>query len=284
MEDLKKCSGPCQEEKDRSEFYKDKSRKDGLQLWCINCQSIYRSQNKERDERYKNKMLLMEKEKIENKCCFKCKKIKLIEEFSKNKYTKDGFQSWCRSCLNNALKKSCQKRVEGKLLIKKIKNKKCCKCKKIKSLKCFVKDLTRADGYVSMCKKCRSKNTMEWNKKKYKEDIFFRFRKCVSDTIRKALKDNGGTKKGYSIFDFLPYTFQQLKENIESKFESWMNWDNYGVYEKNKGKWNIDHIIPQSLLLYDNMDHPNFQKCWALENLRPLEAVENMKKSNKIIK
>ena len=31
----------------------------------------------------------------------------------------------------------------------------------------------------------------------------------------------------------------------ESKFESWMTWDNYGLYngELNYG-WDIDHIIP----------------------------------------
>lgn len=31
------------------------------------------------------------------------------------------------------------------------------------------------------------------------------------------------------------------------------------------------------------MEHPNFLKSWALENLRSLEAVENIKKSDKII-
>ena len=31
------------------------------------------------------------------------------------------------------------------------------------------------------------------------------------------------------------------------------------------------------------MEHPNFQKCWALSNLRPLEAFENIRKSNKLI-
>lgn len=46
---------------------------------------------------------------------------------------------------------------------------------------------------------------------------------------------------------------------------------------------NIDHIIPQSALLYNSLEHPNFLKCWALENLRPLDARENILKRNKII-
>jgi len=60
--------------------------------------------------------------------------------------------------------------------------------------------------------------------------------------------------------------------------------DNYGKYEEGKKKWNIDHIIPQSELLYKSLDDENFKKCWALENLRPLEIIENIKKGNKIIK
>jgi 5-methylcytosine-specific restriction endonuclease McrA len=74
----------------------------------------------------------------------------------------------------------------------------------------------------------------------------------------------------------MPYTPEQLKEHLESQFEDWMTWDNYG-------EWHVDHIHPQSLLPYDSMDHPNFQKCWALENLQPLEARENIIKSNKIL-
>jgi len=79
----------------------------------------------------------------------------------------------------------------------------------------------------------------------------------------------------------LPYTPQQLKEHIESQFEDWMNWENWGL---GNGCWNIDHIYPQSLLPYDSLEHPNFQKCWALENLRPLCAIKNLKKSNKVLK
>jgi hypothetical protein len=61
-----------------------------------------------------------------------------------------------------------------------------------------------------------------------------------------------------------------------------MNWDNYGKYEEGKLKWHIDHIIPHSSFEYTSMNDESFKKCWSLENLRPLEAVENIKKSNKM--
>ena len=97
------------------------------------------------------------------------------------------------------------------------------------------------------------------------------------------LKCNKGMKNGNKTFDKLPYTPTELKEHLEKQFEPWMNWNNHGVgnYKKEK-KWNIDHIIPQSKLPYNSLDHTNFQKCWSLENLRPLEAIQNIRKGNKV--
>ena len=42
-------------------------------------------------------------------------------------------------------------------------------------------------------------------------------------------------------------SLEELKVYIESKFEPWMSWDNYGKYngELNYG-WDIDHITPIS--------------------------------------
>ena len=97
----------------------------------------------------------------------------------------------------------------------------------------------------------------------------------VKASIYRALKSSEGSKEGNSTLDTLPYTLSQLKEHLENQFEPWMNWDN-------QGEWHIDHIYPQSKLPYDSMTHPNFLKCWALENLQPLEAKENIRKGNRL--
>jgi len=115
----------------------------------------------------------------------------------------------------------------------------------------------------------------KYYRNKRKNDVQYRLRNSISRCIRKVIIDNGGTKKS-TTWSKLPYTPQQLKEHLEAQFESWMNWDNHG-------EWHIDHIYPQSKLPYDSMDHPNFLKSWALENLRPLKATENISKSDKII-
>jgi hypothetical protein len=86
-----------------------------------------------------------------------------------------------------------------------------------------------------------------------------------------------GKKNNQSILKYLPYTMVELKFHLENKFDKNMSWANYGIY------WHIDHIYPQSLLPYTSMSDDNFKICWALDNLRPLEKTENLKKSNKLI-
>ena len=54
-----------------------------------------------------------------------------------------------------------------------------------------------------------------------------------------------------------------------------MSWENYG-------KWHIDHIIPRVYFNIQELGDEEFQKCWSLENLRPLWAKDNIMKKDKI--
>ena len=68
--------------------------------------------------------------------------------------------------------------------------------------------------------------------------------------------------------------------HLEQRFEPWMNWDNYGVVTSKRDTWNIDHIVPDSAFVYTSVYDIEFQKCWALDNLQPLKAIDNIKKGN----
>lgn len=135
--------------------------------------------------------------------------------------------------------------------------------------------------------KSQRKKINKQKQQRIENDPSYKLRGRVSSSVRRILRLNSGSKNGSSILDKLSYTIEELRSHLESQWvgdNSWMNWDNYGIYKRGgERKWHIDHIIPQSLLPYDTMDHPNFLKSWALENLRPLEAIENIKKSDKII-
>ena len=126
-------------------------------------------------------------------------------------------------------------------------------------------------------------HTREWfrsytiNRKK--SDLCFKIKIIVSTAVYNTIKraTNGGGTKGGSTFERLSYTPQQLVEHLEKQFLEGMTWDNWG---HGAGCWHIDHIVPQAALPYDSLEHPNFQKCWTIENLRPLWAFENLSKGS----
>jgi uncharacterized protein YdaT len=85
--------------------------------------------------------------------------------------------------------------------------------------------------------------------KKLKEDPLFKLKHNTICGILQSFKRNGYTKKSRS-YVILGCSFEEFKLHLESKFESWMNWDNYGnkngtTKEPNK-TWDLDHIIPLS--------------------------------------
>lgn len=89
----------------------------------------------------------------------------------------------------------------------------------------------------------------DYVKRKMSEDKLYRLKHNISCSIRQSFKRNGYTKNA-KAYDILGCTFDEFKRHLESKFESWMNWGNYGnpngiITEQNK-TWDIDHIIPIS--------------------------------------
>jgi len=127
------------------------------------------------------------------------------------------------------------------------------------------------------------KNNMYVMRRK-SEDIGFRLRKNISRAISFYLVSNKGSKNGQSILPSIQYSIHDLKIYLESLFESWMNWSNYGSYkliswldnDSSTWIWQIDHIVPQSSFNFTSMQDDDFKKCWALENLRPYSAKQNI--------
>jgi hypothetical protein len=129
------------------------------------------------------------------------------------------------------------------------------------------------------------------DKQRKQSDPAYKLMRNASSSVRRMLKRNGGSKQGKSSKQQFSFTGDTIRAHIESLFshpdnldengEVWMTWKNQGNYDPNKKTWHLDHIIPQSKLNFNSYEHPNFHKCWALENLRPLEAIKNLKKGNR---
>jgi 5-methylcytosine-specific restriction endonuclease McrA len=83
-----------------------------------------------------------------------------------------------------------------------------------------------------------------------------------------------GQKKQASTFDLLGYTKDDLIAHLERQFVKGMSWENIG-------EWHVDHIVPLSSFHISGPDDPELRRAWALANLRPLWATENLRKKDK---
>jgi len=128
----------------------------------------------------------------------------------------------------------------------------------------------------------------EYRKNRSINDPAYAFRLIISSSIRKQLRLIGCGKQGLSFLDNVGYTMQDFIEHIERQFlepgNEWMNWQNHGKYKWREWddnntatwKWQLDHIIPHSTFQYTSMEDQSFRDCWALSNLRPLSAKQNL--------
>ncbi len=176
---------------------------------------------------------------------------------------------------------------------------KCNKCNIVKELECFHKDNSKPSGFRRICKECLKTPEAKAKTKHYRSlyrnktrirhtaymklrcqtDKLFKLSQNTSTLINNALKRKKFAKKGRTC-EILGCSYEEFKTYLESKFESWMNWDNYGKYnsEFNFG-WDIDHIIPIS----SGKNEDEILKLNHYSNLQPLCSKTNREiKINKI--
>lgn len=240
----------CQLKKHYMLFYKDKKSIDKNGHKCIDCIAILKQQvvNKKDGRR-------IAEHKNGQKQCSKCKLFIDCELFWKSKYTTDGFYS---SCIRCTIQSRLPRKEKNKRLVKK---------------------------WMDSNKEYMRQYHNEYSRNRYANDIGYRLRKLVNNAILYSIKNYSKNMMPEAligaIFMYLPYTAQQLKEYLESLFESWMNWDNHGKYNTSYKTWQIDHVISQSKLPFTDFNDDNFKNLWQLSNLRPLETIANIKKGNK---
>ena len=92
----------------------------------------------------------------------------------------------------------------------------------------------------------------------------------MSRRVRYSIKN----KNRLSWQKLLGYTISELILHLEVQFQDGMSWKNYGM-------WHIDHIRPLVAFSFSSYKDIEFTECWALSNLQPLWAKDNMSKSSK---
>ena len=133
----------------------------------------------------------------------------------------------------------------------------------------------KAKEYYEENKDVIHKNRKEYRKQYEKErrlnDPLFRLSCNIRVSISASLKKSG-FKKLSRTEQILECSFENFKKHLESKFEDWMTWDNYGLYNgTERYGWDIDHIIPTSSATTEiellNLNH--------YTNLQPLCSYNN---------
>lgn len=86
----------------------------------------------------------------------------------------------------------------------------------------------------------------EYYKTKRDNDNVYKLKGNIRCLVRNSIIKE--FKKENKTTEILGCSYNEFKQHLESQFEDWMNWDNYGnpkdgIYELNK-TWDIDHIIP----------------------------------------
>ena len=196
------------------------------------------------------------------KLCKKCGLEKERTEFYKHIRSLDGLDSSCKDCKkiyqknnsNHIKEQKKQYTIENKEKLKDYKS----KYKKENPEK--VKNSNKK--YNEKIKKDSSKK-----RKYYKpKNTLYCVRKNIYGCISKSLNRNGYTKKS-KTHEILGCSFDEFILYLESKFESWMNWGNKGLYngDFNYG-WDIDHIIPISTTTNED----EILKLNHYSNLQPL--------------
>lgn len=82
-----------------------------------------------------------------------------------------------------------------------------------------------------------------------------------------------GKKNGKRWEEIVGYSIDDLMRHLERCFLVGMSWQNYG-------DWHIDHIRPLATFAFTGFDDPSVQEAWALTNLRPLWAADNLAKKD----
>lgn len=86
--------------------------------------------------------------------------------------------------------------------------------------------------------------------------------------LRTAVERNGSSPKAEQ---FVGYTAKELRQHLERQFTLGMTWERFCA-----GEIHIDHIVP--LTAHDISRPDELRAAWAITNLRPLWAKDNMTK------
>jgi hypothetical protein len=124
----------------------------------------------------------------------------------------------------------------------------------------------KRNEWVNDNKENLKKYYREYKQNKRNNNTLYKLKCNIQSLIYYRLKNNNITKDKRTE-EILGCSIGEFKLYLESKFESWMTWGNYGLYNGNLNYgWDIDHIIA----IVKAKDKGEVVKFNHFTNLQPL--------------
>ena len=228
------------------------------------------------------------------KLCKHCGAVKSVTEFYRERKHADGLRTRCKACESARLRAYNVRNAEKHKVYNKehypdYYSKNCERIKEtVRRYRANNKEKTKAadKAYHSvhprpyaMRIKDNAASVRESSRRSYlrrKATVNGQLSIKLSTGIRKSLKRG---KQGYHWEKLVGYSVEDLKKHIESLFTDTMTWDKVA-----NGEIHIDHKIPLSFFKYMTYLDTEFQYAWSLDNLQPMWACDNLRKSDKLLK
>jgi hypothetical protein len=204
------------------------------------------------------------------KQCTKCLSLKLLTAFPKQRGGRGGLRAMCRVCYSYKLSPEARERTrESKRKWRKRNAERLSLWNKQwrKEHPAEVKEINRR-WRLSHPENVK-RHSINANTKKLSTP-HGRLANSLRCGIGFSLK---GNKNGLHWESLAGYTLEQLQKHLGKQFLPGMTWNNYG-------EWHVDHKIPIAAFNFEKPEDLDFKRCWALSNLQPLWATENMKKGS----
>lgn len=203
--------------------------------------------------------------------CKKCLIDKNLDLFPKNSPSLYGHTHICKECTHTRIKKFRQENIEYVKEQKKEIN------KKYNDIHRYKKRVHQKEYYSNIkntteYKKKHSKWNNTYNKKRKDTDPNYKLKLNLRARLNQAIRY--GYKAGSAVRD-LGCSIEELRIQLESKFQPGMTWENWS-----RTGWHIDHIKP--LASFDLTNREQFLEACHYSNLQPLWAKDNIKKAAEV--
>ena len=197
---------------------------------------------------------------IEMKHCPTCNNWKELSEYNKQSSSWDSLARMCRNCYceykNN--KRKTNSYIEKQILYTQKYND--------SGRRKEVSKIRYENKKKEIIKQC-----VEYNKKRYNTDPYFKVVCAMRTRISKLLRQKNADKNN-KFYKYLGCNKLEFIDYFQKKFKEGMTWENHG-------EWHIDHIKPCAS--FNLLDEKEQQMCFHYTNLQPLWAYENLSKGSK---